>query len=61
MSVKKVGQTLNYLKTLIRKVGIKIFDVEWTGLYLTEKNNKTFLNSLEFDENELCSHQKKIQ
>ena len=54
-NVRDVGKEgrpdFKLLKDSARKVGIKIFDVEWTGLYLTEKNNKVFLNSLEFDEN----------
>lgn len=54
-NVRDVGKEgrpdFKLLKDSARKVGIKIFDVEWTGLYLTEKNNKIFLNSLEFDEN----------
>ena len=32
-----------------KKVGIEIFNVEYTGLYLSETNGKLFLNSFEFD------------
>ena len=32
-----------------KKVGIEIFNVEYTGLFVSESNGKLFLNSLEFD------------
>ena len=32
-----------------KKVGIQIFNVEYTGLYISESGGKTFLNSLDFD------------
>ena len=33
-----------------KKVGIKIFNVEYTGLYCSFENGKIYLNSLDFDE-----------
>ena len=33
-----------------KKLNIKIFNVEYTGLYVSESNGRMFLNSLEFDE-----------
>ena len=33
-----------------KKVGIQIFNVEYTGLYISESGGKIFLNSLDFDE-----------
>ena len=33
-----------------KKVGIEIFNVEYTGLFVSEKSGKTFLNSFDFDE-----------
>ena len=33
-----------------KKVGIEIFNVEYTGLYISESNGKLFLNSLDFNE-----------
>ena len=33
-----------------KKVGIQIFNVEYTGLHISENNGKLFLNSLEFNE-----------
>ena len=32
-----------------KKVGIEIFNVEYTGLFVSESNGKLFLNSFEFD------------
>ena len=32
-----------------KKTGIKIFNVEYTGLFITEEGDKLFLNSLDFD------------
>ena len=33
-----------------KKVGIEIFNVEYTGLFVSESNGKLFLNSFEFDD-----------
>jgi len=33
-----------------KKVGIEIFNVEYTGLFVSENNGKLFLNSFEFDD-----------
>jgi RimK family alpha-L-glutamate ligase len=33
-----------------KKVGIQLFNVEYTGLFVSEKNGKIFLNSLDFDD-----------
>ena len=33
-----------------KKLNIKVFNVEYTGLYVSESNGRMFLNSLEFDE-----------
>ena len=33
-----------------KKVGIQIFNVEYTGLYVSESGGKIFLNSFDFDE-----------
>ena len=33
-----------------KKVGIEIFNVEYTGLFVSERNGKLFLNSFEFDD-----------
>ena len=33
-----------------KKVGIQIFNVEYTGLYVSESSGKIFLNSFDFDE-----------
>ena len=33
-----------------KKVGIEIFNVEYTGLFVSESNGKLFINSFEFDD-----------
>ena len=33
-----------------KKVGIEIFNIEYTGLFVSESNGKLFLNSFEFDD-----------
>ena len=49
MLVKRLVQTSSCLLRL-KRTGIEIFNVEYTGLYVTEENGKIYLNSLDFDE-----------
>ena len=47
---KRTRPDFKLLVDSAKKVGIQIFNVEYTGLYISESGGKTFLNSLDFDE-----------
>ena len=47
---KKTRPDFKLLIDVAKKVGIQLFNVEHTGLFVSEKNGKIFLNSLDFDE-----------
>lgn len=47
---KKTRPDFKLFVEAAKKTGIKIFNVEYTGLYVTEENGKILLNSLDFDE-----------
>ena len=47
---KRTRPDFKLYKDSAKKVGIDIFNVEYTGLYISESNGKLFLNSLEFNE-----------
>ena len=36
----------------IRNIGVEIFNVDFNGMYVSEKDNKTYINSFPFDEEE---------
>ena len=46
---KRVRPDFKLYTDSAKKVGIEIFNVEYTGLFVSESNGKIFLNSLEFD------------
>lgn len=47
---KRTRPDFKLLVDSAKKVGIQIFNVEYTGLYISESGGKIFLNSLDFDE-----------
>jgi ribosomal protein S6--L-glutamate ligase len=47
---KKTRPDFKLFIDVAKKVGIQLFNVEHTGLFVSEKNGKIFLNSLDFDE-----------
>jgi len=54
-SVRDVGEKeraeFDLINNSAKKLGIEVFNVEYTGFFISEKDGKTFLNSLDFDEN----------
>ena len=53
--VRDVGEKeraeFDLINNSAKKLGIEVFNVEYTGFFISEKDDKTFLNSLDFDEN----------
>ena len=47
---KKTRPDFKLFVKISKRTGIEIFNVEYTGLYVTEENGKIYLNSLDFDE-----------
>ena len=46
------GTLKKLVQTSAKKVGVEIFNVDFNGMYVSEKNNKTYINSFPFDEEE---------
>jgi len=46
-----LGELIKLLNVSAKKVGIEIYNVDFVGLYLSEKNGKKFINSFPFDDN----------
>jgi hypothetical protein len=52
-SVRDVGEKeraeFELINSSAKKLGVEIFNVEHTGFFISQKNEKIFLNSFEFD------------
>ena len=46
-----LGELIKLLNNSAKKVGIEIYNVDFVGLYVSEKNGKKFINSFPFDDN----------